>query len=129
MPSKILVANDSLEMCELYQDILSLDAYRTSFYPLDQLSASTIDSAEPDLILLDYLFGIEDRGQRALHGIKNDPATAALPVILCTTMVDEVQKQEAALHTMGVHVVLKPFELDELLGVIRFALDEAHPRP
>lgn len=123
MPKHIVIANDSQEMCDLYRDILALEGYKTHYYSISDHSLPGIESAHPDLILIDYIFGIEEVGWQMLCAIKRHPVTASLPVILCTTMVDEVQKQEAFLYSHGVKVVLKPFELDELLGAIHYALD------
>ena len=57
--------------------------------------------------------------------LKMDPATAVIPVVLCTGAVTEVKALESHLAEMGIAVVLKPFDLDHLLGTLRRSLDGA----
>jgi CheY-like chemotaxis protein len=54
--------------------------------------------------------------------IRLDPTTAKIPVVVCTAAVHIVEQLQAHLASMGIRVVLKPFELDHLLTAIRDAL-------
>jgi CheY-like chemotaxis protein len=51
--------------------------------------------------------------------LRMDPATTPIPIVLCTRAVHEVKALEQHLVTMGVTVVLKPFNIDQLLDAIR----------
>ena len=51
--------------------------------------------------------------------LRMDPATTAIPIILCTGAVHEVKALEQHLIAMGVTVVLKPFNIDQLVDAIR----------
>jgi CheY-like chemotaxis protein len=53
-----------------------------------------------------------------------EPKTANIPIILCTGAVREVQELEGQLKEMKIQVLLKPFDIDELLGLIRTALPD-----
>ena len=48
--------------------------------------------------------------------------TANIPVVVCTAAVNEVRTNEGYLKSMGVSVVLKPFDIDVLLEVVKDAL-------
>jgi CheY-like chemotaxis protein len=51
--------------------------------------------------------------------LRMDPATAPIPIVLCTGAVREVKALEDHLVAMGVTVVLKPFNIDQLVDAIR----------
>jgi CheY-like chemotaxis protein len=84
-----------------------------------------VEELRPDLIVLDYIIGREDLGWQFLQLLKLDRATRDVPVIICTGAVRQVQEMEAQLDKMGVAVVLKPFDIDHLIGVINKVLAAA----
>ncbi len=49
-------------------------------------------------------------------------ATAALPVVICTGALRQVEELEGHLKALGVEVVLKPLHIEGLLGAVRRAL-------
>jgi CheY-like chemotaxis protein len=61
----------------------------------------------------------EDASWSLLQMLRMDPATVAVPIVLCTGAVHEVKALEEHLVTMGVTVVLKPFNIDQLVDAIR----------
>ena len=69
----------------------------------------------------------EDASWSLLQMLRMDPATAAIPIVLCTGAVHEVKALEDHLVTMGVTVVLKPFNIDQLVDAIRERLAPEHP--
>jgi hypothetical protein len=48
-----------------------------------------------------------------------NPATTAVPIVLCAGAVREVKALKEHLVAMGVTVVLKPFNFDQLVDAIR----------
>jgi CheY-like chemotaxis protein len=51
--------------------------------------------------------------------LRMDPATTATPIVLCTGAVHEDKALQEHLVAMGVTVVLKPFNIDQLVDAIR----------
>jgi CheY-like chemotaxis protein len=51
--------------------------------------------------------------------LRMDPATVDIPIVLCTGAVREVKALEEHLVAMGVTVILKPFNIDQLVDAIR----------
>ena len=55
--------------------------------------------------------------------------TSAIPLLVCTAAVGDVQERAAALADAGVPVLLKPFDIDELLNRVRQRCGDAAPEP
>lgn len=51
-----------------------------------------------------------------------DRRTHHIPVVLCTGAVTEARDMEEHLLSIGVRVVLKPFDIDHLISVVRESL-------
>jgi len=51
-------------------------------------------------------------------------STADIPVIVCTAALDAVREQEGYLVSKGVHVVYKPFDIDQLISNVRQLLEK-----
>jgi DNA-binding response OmpR family regulator len=127
-PAKILVLNDSPEMLNLVRDILTEAGYtvETGLKPL-----TTVDeliAIAPDLLILDFLWSEDRRGWEFLKLVRGDPRTSTLPVILCTTggpVLDALAQDIAA---MDITVLLKPFEIETLVGSVHGHCGEAADR-
>jgi DNA-binding response OmpR family regulator len=81
-----------------------------------------IERIQPDLIILDYVFGGERAGWQMLQKLKMRRSTATIPIIVCTAAIREVREIEGYLRAQGIMVVAKPFNLDDLYYAIRVAL-------
>lgn len=124
----ILVINDTPEILELFRELLEGEGYRVSLYSYAFRDLTEIKRIKPDLLILDFMIGGEDYGWQMLQKLKMDRATANLPVIICTAAIAVVRDLEGHLREKGVTVVLKPFDIDELLNEVRTRLPET-PAP
>lgn len=117
-PKHILAGDDSPDILVLLRDILEGEGYRFSMS--DQtLSLAEIKRTAPDLVILDHM--LEDgagSGWELLRDIRRDPDLAGLPVVVCTGAVQRVRDQGDELRALGAQLVLKPFDIDQLLGAI-----------
>lgn len=118
----ILVIDGSQALLDLFRDLLAGEGYRVSTQTDLDRDLAAITRLAPDLIILDYLCRTEDQGWPLLRQLRANHETQTIPVILCTGVLDEVEGLGEHLTEFGVRVVLKPFDLDHLLGVIRHAL-------
>ncbi len=117
----ILVVNDSPEILDLFHQMLEEEGYRVSVdrFTMDaDKKLAEVKTFAPDLIILDYMIGNEGLGWQLLQLLKMDRETHSIPVIICTGAVREVRDLQSHLEDMGVAVVLKPFDMDYLLGEI-----------
>jgi DNA-binding response OmpR family regulator len=119
LPPHIVVINDERDILDLFRELLEGEGYRVSTltYPVAELADLQIMA--PDLVILDMLFGGEDRGWQFLQQLRLTRATATLPVLICTAAVRLVRDAQDYLTNMGIGVVLKPFDIDPFLAEVR----------
>ena len=120
MKSRILVVNDTQEILELFRMLLEEEeGYDVvlSGFPIQQVK--DIEHINPDLIILDLVLGDEKTGMQMLQMLKMQRSTAAIPVLVCTAALQIVREQEGYLVSQGVHVVYKPFEIDDLMANVK----------
>jgi len=123
MATRILVINDTQEILDLFRILLEGEGYEVvlSGFPFQQVSE--IEQINPDLIILDFIFGDQKTGWQMLQLLKMKRSTASIPVVVCTAALNAVREQEGYLVSQGVHVVYKPFDIDHVLTTIKLALE------
>jgi DNA-binding response OmpR family regulator len=82
-----------------------------------------VEHLNPDLIILDLVFGDEKTGLQMLQMLKMQRSTSTIPIIICTAALDLVREQEGYLVSQGVHVLYKPFDLDHLRTTVKQLLE------
>ena len=125
----ILALNDSADVLQLFDDLLSEEGFQVSKMAYATHDLDEIASLEPDPIILDYMWVGDDSGWSLLQMLRMSPKTSDIPIILCTGAVREVADMDARLSEMGVRVVLKPFDIDELVHVVNDVLAAATDQP
>jgi DNA-binding response OmpR family regulator len=128
-PSHILVVNDTKELLEAFQTLLEDEGYQVSVYSYAPDDLAQVQQVNPDLVILDLIFGEEKSGWQLLDKLRITRATAKIPVIVCTAAVHEVRESEGYFKAMGVTVILKPFDIDRMLETIRDVLSRAPESP
>lgn len=122
MAPRVLVINDSQEILDLFREILTDEGFDVVLYSYAIQDMREILRIQPDLIILDYIFGSEKSGWQTLQKLKMSRKTAAIPIIICTAAIKEVREIEGFLEAKGVTLVPKPFDIDDLLVAVRHAL-------
>ena len=122
MATRIMVVNDTQEILQLFREILTDEGYEPILYSYAIQDLDEIERARPDLIILDYMFGEEQIGWQLLQKLKMYRPTAAIPVIVCTAAAQKVREMEGFLQSKGIGLVLKPFDIDDLLRAIEQSL-------
>jgi len=122
MKTRILVVNDTQEILDMFHILLQEEGYEVILSSFPYQDGKIIEEVAPDLVILDLVFGHELLGWQMLQLLRMQRATAAIPVIVCTAALKDVQEQEGYLMSQGVHIVYKPFDIDYLLNVIKKAL-------
>jgi CheY-like chemotaxis protein len=115
----ILVLNSSKGFLDLMRTLLQEEGYRVSTENKAHETTDDIASLNPDLLIIDFVWANDDAGWRLLQTLKLDPRTKQIPAILCTTGVREVEALAPQLTKMEIEVVIKPFDLDDILLAIR----------
>jgi DNA-binding response OmpR family regulator len=123
MRARILVVNDTQEILELFRMILEGEGYEVilSGFPIQQIR--DVEEIDPDLIILDFVFGDQKVGWQMLQMLKMRRSTETIPVIVCTAALHMVREQEGYLVSQGVHVIYKPFDIDHLITSVKQQLE------
>ena len=123
----ILAINNDPAVLALFRDLLQEAGYHVSLHAYVDHDLTQIKALNPDLIVLDYMWAHEDDSWSLLQLLHMDPETTTIPIVLCTGAVREVEALAPHLLEMGITVVLKPFNIDQLVDAIRERLAPEHP--
>lgn len=118
----ILVINDTQELLEMFRLLLEEEGHSVVLSGMPIFKISEVEQIQPDLILLDIIFGDHKTGWQMLQMLKMQRSTTHIPIIVCTAALREVQEQEGYLVSQHVRVIYKPFDIDELITMIDHAL-------
>ncbi len=123
-PRRILVVDDDTAILDLLRLLLESEGYAvTTAASLDQARAA-IAVGRPDLVLCDVR--LPDAAPFALlDQLATDPATDTLPVLVCSGAAREIEQVTERLAQAHRAVVLKPFDIDDLLGTVARLLSGA----
>ena len=123
MRARILVVNDTQEILELFRMILEGEGHEVVLagFPIQQIQ--DVVEIDPDLIILDFVFGDQKMGWQMLQMLKMQRSTETIPVIVCTAALHMVREQEGYLVSQGVHVIYKPFDIDHLITSVKQLLE------
>ena len=122
MPARIMVVDDTQEILDLFEDLLTDEGYEVALCATNLPDMAEVERVAPDLIILDLVMGGEETGWQMLQKLRMKRSTARIPVILCTAAIRAAQEMEGYLKTKNVGLILKPFDIDELLAAVEAAL-------
>jgi len=112
MPQTIMVLDDDQDISLLICALLAEEGYTTTAPTWAITDLDLPRESVPDLIIL---LNKDVTTLAIIEQLKAQPDLAAIPLIVCTGAVKEVAELKGRLTTSGVRVVLKPFDIDDLL--------------
>lgn len=119
---KILVVDDEESLCEILQFNLEVEGYEVNVaYSAEQ--ALEMHPEGYSLILLDVMMG-EMSGFKMARKLREQPATAHIPIIFCTAR-DTEDDTVAGLNLGADDYIAKPFSVREVLARVRSVLRRA----
>ena len=126
-PKQVVVVDDDDETRMLVGQLLALEGYQVIPCARGELAYELIRRAVPDLVIVDLMLGGPEEGWLILTLLRGDPATAHVPIILCSANVGFLRRRGRLLRQWGYVALEKPFDGDDLLGAIgeAFALEPA----
>lgn len=121
---RILVVDDSVEYLEFMKLLLSAEGYTAETATSTANLREYLDTTTPDLIIAD----VRMPGHEAfavLDLLEGQEHLEQIPILFCTGAVQEVEERAEALHTPNRDVLLKPFDIQELLDRVHRLCDPA----
>ncbi len=111
---EILIVDDTPANLKLLSQILTVNGYNVRVAVNGAQALTSIDMAQPDLILLDIKMpGMN--GFEVCQQLKANPKTQDIPVIFISAL-DDLQDKLDGFNAGGLDYISKPFQIEEVLA-------------
>ena len=118
--AKILVVDDTPANIKLFSDLLAAKGYQVCTAANGEDALAQLAREKPDLVLLDIMMpGMS--GYEVCRRIRDNPATALLPVVLCTSL-DPNQERVKGIEAGADDFLSKPVNQAELFARVKSLL-------
>jgi len=114
----ILVVNDDEDIVAMLREVLTFIGYEVATRTTPDDILADVEAVDPDAIIIDWMFGQEERGTQIIELLKATPATHAIPLIVCSAPGSHLEVREAELRQQGVRVLYKPFPFSKLQSML-----------
>ena len=114
------MVEDEADVLTLLTRTLELEGYRTLKAKDGEAGLRLLSENQVDLVLLDLLLPVLD-GWAVLREVKSNTGLAAIPVIVLTASALS-ERREDALKLGASEYLLKPLNLDDLIGTVKRVL-------
>ena len=113
---RILIVEDYPETVEMVKTFLTLKGFAVSVAMDGQAGLQTAQAEKPDMVLLDLMLP-KLNGIEVLRKLKENGATAKIPVIIITVRTESDEIKEAI--ALGAeYYIIKPFDVNDLFKII-----------
>ena len=124
---RISVVNDNPDFLELMSAILDEDAgYEVTLFDGEETSIDELAASDPDLLIIDLVMGGAS-GWEIVALSRADQRLADRPILVCSADIASLREKAEELARIGdVHVLEKPFSVDEITEVVAGLVRRAH---
>ena len=124
---RVVITNHEPAFLGLLQELLQEEGYEALVPPKLDDTYPFIKEVRPAAVVLDAPFRQETAILAVLDLLRLDPATARLPVVVCSTAPRDLGGLDGR-EGEGLYLLAKPFDLDRILAVLATALRVPPPR-
>jgi CheY-like chemotaxis protein len=130
--ARVSVINDSSEFLDLMRELLADLGHNMTGFEAVTASIEEVVASKPQLLIVDLR--LNDRpqeisGWELIILARSHRQLTGVPVILCTADVWELKKRAKDLDQIaGVHVMTKPFGMEEMNTLVQRLLGEPYLR-
>ena len=121
MPKTIYVIDDDEKLQTVLDMALTEDGYDVELASDGEEALRRLDQIQPDLVLCDVMMPFLD-GRQVWQAVREQLQYAGVPFVLMTAL--DRKPWFAALEADGVVILQKPFNIDQLVALVRSSLDE-----
>jgi CheY-like chemotaxis protein len=130
-PALILIVDDDYDFLEINRFILEGAGYRVVTATNPSEAKQRVAEQSPDLVITDLMMTSIDAGFAFSEELKSDPRTAAVPIIISTSVSSQLgldfrPETDADLAKMHVDAYFdKPIDAQALLAKVKELLDRS----
>ena len=122
MSPRVLVLEADPAIVDLYRDLFSDQGYEVTLLAQPVVDPHAIAALQADLILLELHVSGDVDCPEFIDKLKTHSATAAIPMVVCTSALHLLPPLEGMLAEYHVPVIRKPFQINQFLAVIHQAV-------
>jgi DNA-binding response OmpR family regulator len=111
---RILIVDDEANIARIIKLNLEQEGFEVETAADGCMALARVKAVSPDLIVLDLIMPKMD-GWEVAQQLKQDPATARIPILILSIVGDREKGQQAG----AAGYLLKPFSMDDLLREVR----------
>ncbi|KAB8145544.1 response regulator transcription factor [Chloroflexia bacterium SDU3-3] len=115
----IMMVDSDIAFLEMLAEFLGEEGYATQPLRTTSDAFSTIAQAQPQLVIVEVALDNPEQGWSLLNKLRLDPATCNIPVIVASAATDLITRNEAHLREKRCAILLKPFDLEDLLAMVK----------
>jgi CheY-like chemotaxis protein len=124
----VAVVDDDVTFTTLVQDFLDVEGYATLLIHEACGALRRIADAHPAVVILDVRMEQPNSGGEVLAQMRASNETSAIPVIICSADQIFLGQHRAELERLRAFVLPKPFDLDDLLNLVRTCVNASLTR-
>ena len=113
--TKIVVVNDDAAYLELLKDFLEDSGFEVDLLQEPDVTLQRIKALQPDLLIIDLIFGKEPSGWLILEHMHIDAEMKQIPILVCSAAVDQMHQHAHRYEGQRVAFLEKPFDLSVML--------------
>lgn len=117
-PGHVLVLSDAEDISLLIRELLEDEGYRVTSGAYLAGDIDEVTGLAPDAILIDCNSMELDPSVAFLRKVRSYPHLRHIPIVACTSAVKLIDEYRPQVEELGLHVIKKPFDINDLAVVI-----------